>query len=505
MEKGEPPFLGSVPGVAAINGGMRVRWRRAARGTALSAAACVVAACTSGVATSTAQSPAQSPAQSSSGTPQVTLGPASGTHPAAAWPEYNENAGRTGVAIGLPQAGPLNRRWSTQLDGAVYGQPLVVGGMVIAATENDSVYALSQSTGAVIWRSHLGTPVPQGQLNGCGNIFPLGITGTPVYDQGNGLVYAVAETVGYQHVLFGLAVTNGAVRVRRDIDEPSRQQDPAHDQQRPALTITDGRVYAAFGGLAGDCGQYQGMVVGVPLSGAGALISWHTPTTREGAIWGTAGPVVGPDGDLWVSTGNGAAETGDPYDGSDSVDRLSPDLRRLDFFAPASWPTDNRSDLDLGSTQPVLAAGNTALIVGKRGVGYLLDTHNLGGIGHQQAALPVCAAFGAAAVSGSMVYEPCRDGGGMAAVYVNAQRRQIRVLWRGPSGGNGSPVLGGGAVWVTSYGNSDGTLYELDPASGAVRSQIDVGAGLPHFSSLSLAGGTAFVGTLGGIVAIDGV
>jgi outer membrane protein assembly factor BamB len=517
----EAAFLGSMPGVAAINGVMSVRWGAAVRGTALAATACVLAACTSGTGTSAApgtlQSPVQSQVQSPSQTPGTAGAPGTagttpdGTatppsaHPAAAWPEFNENAGRTGVAVGLPQAGQLTRRWSAQLDGAVYGQPLVVGGMVIAATENDSVYALSQSTGAVIWRSHLGTPVPQSQLNGCGDIFPLGITGTPVYDQGNGLVYAVGETVGYQHVLFGLAVTNGAVRVRRDIDEPSRLQDPAYDQQRPALTITDGRVYAAFGGLAGDCGQYQGMVVGVPLSGAGPLVSWHTPTTREGAVWGTAGPVVGPDGDLWVSTGNGAAESGDPYDGSDSVDRLSPDLRRVGFFAPATWATDNRSDLDLGSTQPVLAAGNTTLIVGKRGVGYLLDTLNLGGIGHQQAALPVCAAFGAAAVNGSTVYEPCRDGGGLAAVYVNAQRGQIRVLWRGPSAGNGSPVLGDGAVWVTGYGNSDGTLYELDPDNGVIRSQIEVGAGLPHFSSLSLAGGTAFVGTLAGVVAVDGV
>jgi outer membrane protein assembly factor BamB len=483
---------------------MSVRWHRVARGTAL-AAAFVVAACTSGVPTSTAQSPASSPAQSPGDTPAVALGPAPGPHPAAAWPEFDENAGRTGVAAGLPKAGPLTRRWTTGLDGAVYGQPLVIGGLVIAATENDSVYALAASTGAVIWRSHLGTPVPQDQLNGCGNIFPLGITGTPVYDQGNGLVYAVAETVGYHHVLFGLAVTDGTVRVRRDIDLPSRLQDPAYDQQRPALTITDGRVYAAFGGLAGDCGQYQGMVVGVPLSGAGALVSWHTPTSREGAVWGTAGPVVGPDGDLWLSTGNGAAKSGDPYDGSDSVDRLSPDLSRLDLFAPDTWATDNQTDLDLGSTQPALAAGNTTFIVGKRGVGYLLDSRGLGGIGGQLAAMPVCAAFGAAAVDGSTVYEPCRDGSGLAAVSVNAQRRQIRVLWHGPDAGNGSPVLGGGAVWVTSYGNSDGTLYELNPADGAIWSQIQVGAGLPHFSSPSLAGGTAFLGTLDGVVAIDGV
>ena len=405
------------------------------------------------------------------------------------------------MATGLPAAGGLSQRWTARLDGAVYGQPLIVGDTVIAGTENDSVYALSESTGAVVWRRHLGTPVPESALNGCGDIFPLGITGTPVYDQGNGLVYAVAETTGYQHVLFGLAVSDGAVRVSRDIPLPGTQ--PQYYQQRPGLAIDGGRVYAAFGGLFGDCGQYVGTVVGVPLSGSGPLVSWHTPTSREGAVWGTAGPVTGPGGDLWVSTGNGAAGPGQAYDGSDSVDRLSPALTRTNFFAPTSWAQDNASDLDLGSTQPVLAAGNSALIIGKRGTGYLLSTTRMGGIGGQLAESSVCPAFGAAAVSGSTVYEPCASGG-MAAISVSAAQRKISVLWRGPADSNGSPVAGGGAVWVTSYSDTGGTLYELNPANGAVKSQLAISQGLPHFSSLSLAGGTAFLGTLNGVVAVNG-
>jgi PQQ-like domain len=464
-----------------------VRW------TAWAAAACVVAACTGGgVAASSAPSATATassvPARSSPG------GTATGL--AAAWPEYGQNAGRSGVADGLPAAGPLSQRWTARLDGAVSGQPLVVGDTVIAATENDTVYALNESTGAVAWHTHLGSPVPLSSLP-CGDIDPLGITGTPVYDEGNGLVYAVAETSGYRHVLFGLAVSNGAVRVQREIPVPG---DPAAFQQRPGLAIDGGRVYAAFGGLYGDCGQYIGMVVGVPLSGTGALVSWHTPTSREGAVWGIAGPVTGPSGDLWVSTGNGAAGQGQPYDGSDSVNRLSPDLTRMDFFAPATWAQDNASDLDLGSTQPVLAAGNSAFIMGKRGVGYLLTTSSLGGIGGQLAARSICPAFGAGAVSGSTVYEPCY--GGLAAISVSAAQRTISVLWRGPGDGNGSPSIGGGAVWVAS--TSSGTLYELSPASGAVRSRIEIGGGLPHFPSVSLAGGTAFVGTLGGVVAVNG-
>ena len=476
------------------------------RGTSLAAAACVVAACTGGGAVAGSGAASATPTDQAPASAAPLGGPAT-EHPSAAWPEFGQNAQRTGIGPRLPTAGKLTLAWTASLDGAVYGQPLVVGGDVIAATENDSVYAISRATGKTVWRAHVGTPVPQSALHGCGDIFPLGITGTPIYDQGDGLVYAVAETTGYQHVLFGLSVANGEVEVKRDLDQPTEANQPAYNQQRPALAIDHGRVYAAFGGLAGDCGAYVGGVVGVALNGQGPLVSWHTPTSREGAVWGTGGPVVEPNGGLWVSTGNGAAGPGDPYDGSDSVTALSPVLHRNGFFAPAGWAADNASDQDLGSTEPVIAAGDpsTTFIVGKRGVGYLLSTPDLGGIGHQLAALDICRAFGAAATSGPMVYEPCA-GGGMAAVYVSAAQRKIDIRWRGPADGNGSPVLGGGAAWVTAYGSGgdSGTLYELSSATGVIRSQIEIGAGLPHFSSLSLAGNSAYVGTLTGVTAVNG-
>jgi len=287
--------------------------------------------------------------------------------------------------------------------------------------------------------------------------------------------------------------------VERDIPAPDGQ--PRYDQQRPGLTIAGGRVYVAFGGLAGDCGPYQGSIVSAPLTGNGPLTSWVTPTSREGAIWAPGGPVTGPDGNLWISIGNGAAESG-AYDGSDSVTELSPALQRLAYFAPTTWATDNAGDLDLGSTQPVLAAGNTVFIVGKRGVGYLLDGTHLGGIGGQLAQQSICGAYGAAAVSGSVVYEPCRDGSGMAAIQVNAATKTIKVLWRGPGSAQGSPVVGGGAVWVTDY--NSGILYELQQNTGTVMHQISISGGLPHFSSMALSGGTAYVSTLAGITAING-
>src|SRR6185437_10801000 len=243
-------------------------------------------------------------------------GEAAGAHPDAAWTTFGRDFARSGVAAGVAAPGgpgSLKVGWHARLDGAVYGQPLLVGSMAIAATENDSLYGLDQASGKVLWRTHVGTPVPRSALP-CGNIDPLGITSTPVYDPSSGIVYAVAETSGYHHVLVGLSVTDGRLAVERDIPTPDGQ--PRYDQQRPALTLQGGRVYVAFGGLAGDCGPYRGSVVGVPVSGSGALISYVVPTPREGAIWAPGGPVTGPDGTLYVSVGNGS-ESSTSFDDSD--------------------------------------------------------------------------------------------------------------------------------------------------------------------------------------------
>ena len=471
---------------------MRVRFARAGRLAAAVTAGGVLAAaagCSSSAGNGTSSGAAPS-------AKTLNSAPVGGAHPDAAWPTYGRDFARTSVAAGVAAPGAPRVGWRVNLDGAVYGEPLLVGTMVLAATENDSIYALDQSTGKVIWRRHVGTPVPLSDLP-CGNIDPLGITGTMVYDQDNGLVYAVAETAGYHHVLAGVSVSDGTIQVERDIPTPDGQ--PRYDQQRPGLAIEAGRVYVAFGGLYGDCGPYRGSVVGIPLGGSGPIISYVVPTAREGAVWGTSGPVIGPDGTLYVSVGNGSV-TSKVFDGSDSVTALSPALKQAGIFAPTSWFSDSQNDLDLGSTQPVLLASGRLLADGKNGTAYLVSAAHLGGVGGQLAEASVCAAYGAAAVQGSTVYEPCSQGG-MAAISTAGDA--IRVLWRGPGSAQGSPVVGGGAVWVTDYGA--GTLYELDPATGKTRASLSLGTSLPHFASMSMTGSHGYIGTTQGVVAVSGV
>jgi outer membrane protein assembly factor BamB len=439
-----------------------------------------------------------------------TLGPtAVGTpRPAGSgdWPTYHRDALRSGdavgtasVASGVGPLGALRTDWTARLDGAVYGQPLVVRGRVLAATENDSVYALDPGTGRILWHRHLGTPVPLADLP-CGSIDPLGITGTPAYDPATGMVLAVAETTGARHWLLGLDAASGAVRLTREVEPP--HGDRTAEQQRAALAVAGGRAYIAYGGLNGDCGQYLGSVLSVPIAGGGPVYSYTVPTSREGGIWAPGGPVA--DGRrLFVAVGNGAS-TGGRWDGSDSVTALSPPtLRRVDAFAPTRWAPDNAEDADLGSLTPV-RVGRFVLQAGKSGTVYLLDAAHLGGIGGELADTKACPSYGAAAVRGLTVYLPCDTG--LQQVTVGSDGR-LRTGWRVALGNGGSPVLGPGpggagtAVWVADWGS--GVLHVLDAATGRQLRSVRVGE-LPHFASPVLAGVRAFVGTTAGVTAIGG-
>jgi outer membrane protein assembly factor BamB len=432
--------------------------------------------------------PAPSPTSPVSPTTNTAQRP---TKPAAGdWPTYHRDNARTGSAPDLAPLGTLAVGWRRSLDGAVYGQPLEVGGRILAATEHDTIYALDSATGAVRWSTHVGEPVPGSDLP-CGNIDPLGITGTMAFDKATSRVFALAETTGGRHVLVGANVDTGAVEVRVPLDPP--KGDSIAHQQRSALTVLGGRVYVAYGGLFGDCGEYFGSVVSVTTAGKDPL-AYHVPTTREAGIWAPGGAVV--DGDrLLVAVGNGESTSG--YDDSDSVLALSAKLARVDLFSPATWAEDNAADLDLGTSSPTLL-GTFVLAVGKRGTGYVLRRDHFGGVGGQVAEVDVCKSFGGSATSADTAYLPCTDG--TRAVRIAADGTP-KVVWRAKVGASGSPVVGGGAVWVTDYDN--GVLYALDPASGAVRAKLDTGA-LPHFASPTLAGDHAYLGTMDGVVAIAG-
>jgi outer membrane protein assembly factor BamB len=410
--------------------------------------------------------------------------------PTADWPTYQRDPARSGVARGGPALRRAGFGWtSAALDQPVYGQPLLVGGRVLAATEGDSVYALDERSGALLWHTELGEPVSGGTLP-CGNVHPVGITSTPVADPAAGLLYAVAflDPDHPHHELVALDLANGAVRFRRPADPPGA--DPRVHNQRGALVLANGRVYVPFGGRFGDCGRYHGWVVGLPADGDGPVVSFRVPTAREAGIWAPPGPVVDRHGELLVATGNGASST--VYDQGNSVLRLSADLRLVDAFAPADWAALSRSDTDLGSVSPTLVGNDLVLQVGKAGVGYLLAAAHLGGIGGQRFSGRVCeAAFGATASRPPLVYVSCVDG--LVALRVAGRPApSFRVAWRSARFNAGPPIVAGGAVWTLDQ--DSGTLLAFDPVDGRERGRVHVGPAA-HFAAPSAAGGLVLIAT----------
>jgi hypothetical protein len=323
------------------------------------------------------------------------------------WPSYQGGA-LQGV---LPETGasPAPRRepWaSPQLDEAVWASPIVAGGQVIVATENDTVYAFDARGGAdwrPRWVRHLATPVQAGSLP-CGDITPVsGITSTPVADVPAQRLYVVAFQQPAHHVLYTLDLGTGRVQARRGVDPPGESK--LTEQQRGALRLSGGTVYVPYGGLDGDCGQYHGWVVGAP-TGAGPTISFRVPVCPNGCpFWSPGGPTVGEDGDLWLTTGNSDGSSS-AFDYSNTVVRLSPQLKLLDWFAPQDWRSLSQQDQDLGSLSPVLLPSGLALQVGKNAVAYLLHRDQLGRIGGAAAMGGACGAFGAAVAEGTESTSP---------------------------------------------------------------------------------------------------
>jgi hypothetical protein len=414
------------------------------------------------------------------------------------WHGYHYDAAHSGYNPNIPAAGALSRAWATRLDGVVQASPLVARGVVIAATENNSLYGLSPSTGRVIWGRHLASPVTGGLP--CGNINPLGITGTPVYDSQTNRVFAVTTAPNggsIKHTLVGLDPSTGRQTFARNIDIPG--QSPLVENQRGALALSRGRVLVPYGGHAGDCGDYHGYLVSVRVTDGTGFAYYRAGTGREAGMWQPSGTAVDSSGYAYNVTGNGSQTSGS-WDGGNAVNKFDPvTMRRLSSFAPRNWAQGNADDADLGSAGAALV-GTHIWTQGKTSTGYVLNQSNLGGIGGSVSSTTAACAtqFGGPAVHAYNVYAPCTDGIRHLVIGTDGV---IHGGWHAASNINGSPVVGGHRVWSIDTGS--GMLYALNEQTGAVAGSISVGS-VVRFATPALSGRLVLVPTQAGITAIRG-
>lgn len=221
---------------------------------------------------------------------------------------------RTGADPHEPGLGPsavsasdFGQLFSTAVDGQVYGQPLIVGGTVIATTENDNVYGMDAVTGKVNWSRSVGPSWPASTL-GCGDVVPnIGISSSPVYDPATGAVFFLAKVndgtdAAHPHwYMYSVNPVTGAERAGWPVviaghstNNPSNTLNPETANQRVGLLLLGGVVYAGF---ASNCyyGPSVGYVAGVRTSTPAMSTLWTSESgaaISEGGIWQSGGGLV---------------------------------------------------------------------------------------------------------------------------------------------------------------------------------------------------------------------
>src|SRR5436853_598941 len=81
------------------------------------------------------------------------------------WPTYHHSADRAGNAAVGGGFSDVQAAWNSgPLDGAVFAEPLYVGGRVLIATENNTVYGFDAASGTALWQTHLADPANADRL-----------------------------------------------------------------------------------------------------------------------------------------------------------------------------------------------------------------------------------------------------------------------------------------------------------------------------------------------------
>jgi hypothetical protein len=434
--------------------------------------------------------------------------------------QYHATSTRTGQYVdptlteSAVQAVHRDTTFNAPLIGPIYAQPLYVSNgprgraAFIVATEWNTITALDAANGSLIWSSNLGTPVPLSQLP-CGNIDPLGITGTPVIDAAARVVYLDAMTTPddgttKRHRIFAVSLDDGSTIAGWPFDVEGLMSsgaifDSSVQNQRGALILNGGTLYVPYGGHFGDCGEYHGWVVAVPVANPAAATAWVTQATAGGS-WAPGG--LASDGNaVFAATGNTNGATS--WAGGESILRLGHGAtfsgNSADFFTPSNWQDLDAQDWDLGGSGPILVdvpgATPSQLVValGKNGVAYLLDRNNLGGIGTGDGTLGegvaslnvaddeiINAAAAYTVASGTyVVFHTLGEGlgcpgspGDLVALKIGATSPPtLTVAWCALIYGLGSPIAtttDGSSQPVVWYvgAESDNLLYGLDGETG---------------------------------------
>ena len=240
--------------------------------------------------------------------------------------------------------------------------PKTGAGVLIVATEENEVYAFDEKTGTQIWTRTLGEPIDSGASAGfqCGDIWPLGVTGTPVIDKARASAlsrrdgHARQPSAARSLCAFARRRIGRARLAGRRGEALDGSFDPMTQNQRGALAlIRRARLcslwrprrrlrrlsrasHRFFDSRAGQGRELRDARPSRRRLGAGRRHQRRKVAVRRDR-----------------QHHGFVKEWGD----GEAVLRFGPDLARpvteRDYFAPSDWKDLDAHDLDLGGTAPI--------------------------------------------------------------------------------------------------------------------------------------------------------
>ena len=436
------------------------------------------------------------------------------------WPQFGysdqrSDDGPAHTGITAANVSHLTRR-VVSLPGTADSSPIELTGVTVKGHRRDVVVlttsygrtlAINARTGSRLWEY---SPSDVNVLAGT----PQFTTASPTADPDRRYVYASTPD-GRIHKL---SVATGH-EVRSGHWPAQVTLDPSHEKLASPPSIDGSHLIVVTDGYVGDIPPYQGHVVEISratgrvqavfnslCSNVRHLMHPSSCPETDSAIWGRAGAVIEPDGDILVATSNGESSETTTFNGktnwSDSVLELSPDgLNLLHNWTPADQLRLTQQDLDLGSTSPALLPGDLAVQGGKSGQLSLLNLKKLNGTsgpagprtGGQLQTIDapgttdVFSQPAVATIAGT-TYVYVTTSAGTAAYRLGARR--LHPAWNDSTPGT-SPVLAGGLLYV--YDQTDGSLIVRSPKTGRQLASLPAGQG--HWNSPIVADGRIFLPT----------
>jgi hypothetical protein len=253
--------------------------------------------------------------------------------------------------------------------------------ILIAVTENDTVYAFDADSGTVVWqKSMLQSGETASDDRGCSQVSPkMGITSTPVIDRSrgpNGAIYLVAMSKNgstYHQRLHALDLATGAdlfsgpkeitatfPGTGDNSDGTNVIFDPKQYKERMGLLLMNGILYTAWASHC-DFSPYTAWVMGHnPDTLAMTTVLNVVPNGSLGAFWSSGGGIAAdPQGNIYLLAGNGDFGTSLNASGfpnnknfGNAFLKLSTSGGQLavaDYFEMSNGVSESQGDVDLGS------------------------------------------------------------------------------------------------------------------------------------------------------------